>query len=499
LDLEIKFANPSQREFFYATARNQCFSGGFNNGKSFGACLKAFSLLATFPRYRMMIARQTYADLKKTTMETFFKICPRDFVKRHNEQDGFTELMNGSTILWMHLDKVEESSLRGLEINSALVDQAEETEEKVYDILDARIGRWDNAEIPSPMLEAYEKECSEKWPTNELTGKYIAPSYLWLLVNPDTQFHYIYRRYHPDSLEKNKDYFFVEGEWDQGLGSQEGYDAALRHDDEWVDKYVRGKWGISQAQIHRVHSQSLLEYDPKFIELLRRKGNLYRSMDHGETSPTCNLWFSAFSGVFIGYREYYVPNKVISEHRQAINDLSEGEIYSASYADPSIFHKESQKNGGFWTVADEYLTKDIPGKSIAWIAADNNEFATRNRINELLKPSDRYKHPLTGETPAPGIYFIKKSIEYPDGCFHAINQLGSQRRLLLGYENGKAIYCDDRDGKVTDHAYDPTRYFVSMHGSGTREPARKPPARSIKAYLNMVKKRKNTMGALSVQ
>lgn len=507
MDLEINFSNDQQRDFVHAVNRNQCFSGGFNNGKSFGACLKAIILLTTFPKYRMFIARETFKDLKITTMETFFKIMPAEYVVRHNEQDGYTELVNGSTVLWLHLDGVDESTLRGLEVNSGLVDQAEEIQEKVADILNARIGRWDNAEIPQSLLDSYKETNHEEWPKNELTGKYIAPSYLMYLCNPDTQYHFLYRRFHPDSLERRKDYFFVEGEWDPKLGSREAYDEALDHDEEWVDKYVKGRWGISAAQIHRIRSLSFLEYDPEFIKLLRRKGSLYRVMDHGETSPTCCLWFAVYQGVFICYKEYYVPNRVISEHRQGILAYSEFidergqtqvETYSANYADPSIFHQESKKQGGHWSVAQEYITRDIPGKPIVWLPADNNEHATRNRINELLKPSERFKHPVTGETPAPGIYFVKKSLEYDRGCFHAINQLGAQRRVLLGYDNGKAIYCDDRDEKVTDHAYDPTRYFVAQHGTPLSVQARTPPKRSIQAYLNLRKKQKKMIGAASI-
>src|SRR5271170_682215 len=133
MDLEITFANTAQRAFYYSNARNQCFSGGFNNGKTYAGCLKAFTLLSTFPKYRMCIARQTFADLKITTIQTFFKICPNELVARYNEQDGFLELLNGSVVYFKHLDKVDESTLRGLEINSALVDQAEEIDEKVYD------------------------------------------------------------------------------------------------------------------------------------------------------------------------------------------------------------------------------------------------------------------------------------------------------------------------------------------------------------------------------
>ena len=487
MELEITFANPAQRSFYYSNARNQCFSGGFNNGKTYAGCLKAFTLLSTFPKYRMCIARQTFADLKITTIQTFFKICPRELVARYNEQDGFLELLNGSVVYFKHLDKVDESTLRGLEINSALVDQAEEIDEKVYDILDARIGRWDDAIVPQGLLDKY-----PQWPRSR-KGKTLVPSYMMLLVNPDTQYHFIYRKFHPDSLERKQQYFFIEGEWDPSLGSEETYNEALLHDPEWVNKYVKGQWGISNAQIHRVWPDSFLEYSSELLEKIKRKGNLFRSMDHGDSSPTCCLWFAVLGGVHICYREYYIGNQVISVHRQNIVDLSENEKYSGNYADPQIFKKTAQKQGGFWTVADEYMTKDNEGPPLFWIPADNNEFSTRNRINELLRFNKQYTHPTTGVNPAPGIYFIKRNSDYPNGCYHAISHLQSQRRKLLGYFEGKAIYTDDREEGVTDHAYDPIRYYVAMHGSGKSIEERTPPPHSFKWFKQLAKRTKGQL------
>src|SRR5215831_4561461 len=135
MDLNIQFRNPEQERYYWATARNQCYSGGFSNGKTFCACLKTSSLLLTFPNYRLVIAREKYVDLKKTTMQTMFKILPPEVIKSHSLQDGITILKNGSTIFWMHLDSFDEQSLRGLEINSVLIDQAEEIDENIYLVL----------------------------------------------------------------------------------------------------------------------------------------------------------------------------------------------------------------------------------------------------------------------------------------------------------------------------------------------------------------------------
>ena len=95
---------------------------------------------------------------------------------------------------------------------------------------------------------------------------------MMLLVNPDTQYHYIYRKYHPDSLERKGKYFFVEGEWDPNLGSEETYNEALLRDPEWdlINTFVVSG-GISNAQIHRVWPDSFLEYSEELIDKIKRK------------------------------------------------------------------------------------------------------------------------------------------------------------------------------------------------------------------------------------
>lgn len=481
MDIEVSFRNPQQRELFYSIARNQCFSGGFNNGKTFIGCLKVLILLLTFDNSRWLIARQTFKDLKSTTMETFFKLCPKHLIRSHNSQDGITEFVNDSKVRWFHLDAADESTLKGFEINGYLVDQAEDTDEKMFDVLDARIGRWDEARVPQYLLDMF-----PNWPKSA-TGKYITPSYGILLCNPDNEFHYIWRKFHPDSIDRDPDFFFVEGEWDVNLGSAETYAKALKHDKEWVDKFVRGKWGSSSSAIHRVDKMSYLEYTPDLIEHIKQYGKLSRIMDHGDSAPTCCMWAAALDGVYIFYREYYMANAVISKHRQNIFDLSEEEQYSRNIADPQIFKKTAQKDGGFWSTADEYLTRDLEAPPLVWSPADNNELATRNRINELLASSSRFKHPVTKETPAPGIYFVKASTEYPWGCKESFRQMGSQRKVLLGTIDGKSIYSDDRDESIPDHAYDPCRYYIAAHGTQPNK-HRKIISKKTFAYYNQVAK-----------
>jgi len=480
MQLNVQFKNWQQEAVYYCTKRNQCFSGGLNNGKSWVLCLKAITLLLTFSNYRVIIARQTYKDLKRTTMQTFFAMCPTELVVSHNEQDGTTLLSNGSLIWWMHLDGVDENSLRGIEPNSIFIDQGEEVLEAVFLALDSRVGRWAHAVVPTNLLETY-----PEWPRKD--GRPIAPSYFYICCNPDTEFHFIYRKYHPDSVERDPNYFFVEGQWDANLGSEESYVEALKRDPEWVDKYVRGKWGASSSAIHFIRNASILEPTPELVKRVIEKGNLNRVMDHGVSAPTACSWVAAIDGVYIFYREYYVEDNRISFHRKAIADLSGNERYTADYADPHIFDKASQAKGGLYSVADEYRDSDLEGPPIFWLKADNNEFATRNRINELLTPTNRFKHPVTKESPAPGIYFIRATESYPHGCKETIRQTGAQRKKLLGTLDGKNLYSDDRDDKIVDHAYDTVRYYVAMHGTQPTQHQKKPPRNSFAYYQAVLK------------
>lgn len=496
MDLNISFFNEQQKLFFHNRLRNSCFSGGFGNGKTYAGCQRAVALLLRFPGYRYAIVRKSYSDLKRTTLQTFFKLLPggksSDLVSRHAEQDGVTEFVNGSRIDWLHSDKFDESTLRGLEVNSVLVDQAEEIDEAIYLVLDGRVGRWDKAAVPPDLLKA-----NPNWPYHAKTGRFLVPNYMDILVNPEHTLHWVYQRYHPESDVRQPDHFFISAPTDPSCYDPQTYEQMLKRDPEWVAKYVNGDWGVSDAQIHHVLSDSILQASPEFIAQILRKGALYRVLDHGDSAPTCCLWFAAFKGVHICYREYYLGNDVISNHRKAIATLSGNEYYVGNYADPSIFKTTAQKLGGFWSVADEYLDASLGSDPIVWVPADNNEFATRNRINELLHRDPSALHPITGAPNSPRLYFVQRSAEYPNGASHAIAQIKSQKRELLGSVNGKNYYSDDRESSIEDHAYDGIRYYVSIHGASLPEPKRRVPANSFLGLQKSIKKLRRIMDLAS--
>jgi hypothetical protein len=507
-DIIIRFVNKIQEEFTYCNKRNQNFNGGYGNGKSFGASNKAILLLSTFPRYRIGISRYSAKELSQSTMSTFFKCCPTELYNdayggRRNDRDGELRLINGSEVFWMHLDDYSEGDLRGKEFNSVITDQAEEISENIYQTLDARINRWDMAEIP----EFLNKDLFSK---NKFSGRPEPPCYNMLLFNPDITLHWIYRMFHPESsrvtdfcgpMEREERigdysgcYYYKHAAWfsaataDNPAVSDELKRAYLRKDQSWIDRFYWGKWGIAGGAIHYVSAQSIIEFNDKdtrplvlkLLEVIQKDGIKYRSMDHGESAPTCILWFCYLSpsviyknygvkskGIHICYREYYQPGKIIKYHREMIKSLSGDEKYYGNYADPAIFHKDSEKYGGFWRTADDYTDlrgftdpERLTAPPIHWTPADNNEMATRDAISELLQIDENTFDPITGLMGAPQIYFLKQhTVEYPHGCMQVIAQCQAARKKKIGNENGEDIYSDERaDGP--DHAYDPFRYYA---------------------------------------
>jgi hypothetical protein len=502
--ITINFLNESCETFFGFSKRNQCFSGGIGNGKTTVACQKALFLLLAFPGYRFIIARRVLSSLKSSTMETFFAQLDGGkesaYIESHNETDAITRFKNGSVVFWIHLDTANEKNLRGKEVNSAIIDQAEEIDENIYLTLNSRVGRWAHASVPEYMRP-------EEYPQDSY-GNPRPPSYMMILVNPEYEYHWVWRRYHPDSIEwqqKFKDsHDYIECGTDRNAYDAETLRELESHDDEWKERFFKGKWGISSGAIHHVHSDSILTVRKDWLENLLNKSALYRAFDHGEAAPTCCTWWACFKGQHYCYREYYMPKQVISYHRTEIDALgyrqvNDGSItrtiketYLATVADPQIFKKTTQKNGAFWTVANEYLDKSIDAPPFACIPADNNELGTRNRINEYLHKTMTLDNPLTGEAGGRRLYFITPIEGTNYGVSRIIQQVKQQKREILDTINGKAIYSDDRDKSIEDHAYDTLRYYVAHHAKSLTPVQLKPQPGTYGHMLSTMKALKKT-------
>ncbi len=386
--------------------------------------------------------------------------------------------------------------------------------------MDARVGRWDGAKVPEHLLlqmtpKDYLRENMERdeildaiqkyslWPRNAFGDNFLVPNHFDVLCNPDEagELHWIYRWYHPNSIERKPEYFYIERATDERLGDAATMASMKSRDEEWVDTYFKGTWGASKAQIHTINKLSYISHKEhgkekvdELIERIRSRAAIFRVLDHGETGITCCTWWAALGNVHICFLEYYISNALISANRRNIEDITQLyklEVYY-NLADPDIGKKHSQKDDEHTTVQAAYLDVDLcDAPTIAWQLASNNELATRDRINEFLALNEKYKHPITEETPGPRIYYLLYDKEnWPHGVDKVVAQTKMQRKKLLGSDNGKNIYSIERDDTITDHSYDTQRYYVAHHAVGLAPIKKKPPRMSFAYYKAMADRRK---------
>jgi len=203
INLEFEPASPAQIYFCNSTKRNILFNSGYGAGKTYVGSYKILLLLLKFNKSRAVIGRQKYTDLMKTTAQTFFQVCPSELYEEkyggaRADARGYLRLINGSEVFFMHFDNMDIKSIKSLEINFLLLDQAEEISEAIYLGLDSRLGRKSDAEVPEDLLAL-----NPNWPRNELTNAPLVPPYSFILINPpdEGEANYLIQRFHPDSLE----------------------------------------------------------------------------------------------------------------------------------------------------------------------------------------------------------------------------------------------------------------------------------------------------------
>lgn len=505
----LRWASDEQRIGFEYGPYPLCLSGGFGSGKTVVACLKLLYLMSRFPNSRWLVARRKWVDLTKTTMQTFFKLCPPQAYSlgRRSDQEKILVLNNGSTVYWQQLDDPEIATvIQGVEINGFFIDQAEEIDEEIFEKLSSRVGRWDQAEVPDDAIA--EAGGLDNWAWKNFDGQAQVPPYIIIACNPDNELHWIYRRFHPDSPEwsespgighdgkpipsyKDQGYLMLTMPSDSNRFLTK---AALQQlsvrDESFQKRFRRGEWGIPEGQIHVVSDLSLIPGTQELVDKIKRTSVLHRSLDHGDTAPTVCAWYAVDrQGNIWFYREYYQPDKRISDHRFNVWKMSGDESYVRQLADPSIFDQSAQKGGEKWSVAEEWAdTVSLDRRTaVWWEPADNNELGTRNRINEYLAIDPDRVHPITGQKGSPRLFFITRTPEYPQGCDEIVKDVRSQRRERIGMSLGKPIFSDERDGNVRDHGYDVVRYAVASRPSPSKESNRKVPARSFEGIRRQIK------------
>lgn len=214
LDLNIQYEpGQKQKEFHDHSEKYRLFLGAWRAGKTYSGCYEAFRHSIVYPGNFGLIGRKNFADLRDTTIKTFFEICPEELIRNYHKTEHRLTFTNGSQILFRELKDGE--GLGSLNLGFFYIDEAEQVRENVFDRLQGRL-------------------------SNTKTGRQCG----WVSSNPPNKDHWIYKRFVED---KQEDYSITYAStYENAKYLPAGYISSIeKMPVSWQKKYLHGHFGFT--------------------------------------------------------------------------------------------------------------------------------------------------------------------------------------------------------------------------------------------------------------
>lgn len=218
---------PHQKQLEFMDAvfsfKHEClmFGGAAGGGKTFVSLATLIALAKLFPNSKSHVIRESLPSLKRTTIPTFFKLCPKSFIRSYHQTDHIVTFTNGSTLEFFpenyNMDK-NLTRFDGLETNFFLIEECQEIQKRTFEKCKLRVGRHIIPKQP-PRLILLTCNPSQQWPKTEfhepaMEGK-LNPSYFYkralMIDNPTLPAEYLAAMENLDDVTRA---VFVNGDWD---------------------------------------------------------------------------------------------------------------------------------------------------------------------------------------------------------------------------------------------------------------------------------------------
>jgi hypothetical protein len=217
---------PKQLEFIEAVFSGKysflCYGGAMGGGKSYVCLAIAILLAKVYPGSIWCVIRESLPTLKKTSLATFMKVCPKQFIAGYNQQDQTVTFTNGSKMLFMAEDYANDKDFdrfKGLEVSGFILEQIEELNEGLLDVCFIRAGRHKLPKQPPPLVIANVNP-TLMWPKAKIYDAYnsgtLPPDWFYLPAkitdNPalSTDNAYMDRLKNLDALTYRR---LIDGDW----------------------------------------------------------------------------------------------------------------------------------------------------------------------------------------------------------------------------------------------------------------------------------------------
>jgi len=229
------------------------YGGAAGGGKTF-VSLAVFVLLAkVYPGSRWFVVRESLPTLKRTTIPSFLKLCPRQFIRSYNQTDQIVTFRNGSQLTFFPENYNADKNLTrfdGIEANGFLIEEGQEINRKTFEKCKLRAGR------------------------HILPGVQKQPKPIILITcNPSNN--WTKKEFHEPFIEGrlSKDYFYLKATMSDNPSLPEDYLEGLENLDEVTKAvFVRGDWNV-------------LDVDRPFIYAFDKKKTVFKGLELDQSEP----------------------------------------------------------------------------------------------------------------------------------------------------------------------------------------------------------------------
>lgn len=463
-----------QYKFFYSRKPIQIFAGGFANGKTTSAVVKAFNLAKDYPGSSGLIARSTYPKLNDTIRKEYLAWCPPATIKRRPTLDDNTLIhTNGTTVQFRYAaqrgrsrdDGSTSSNLLSATYDWIVVDQIEDPEFEHKDFLDL-LGRLRGQTTYMPPMGDEE----------DVSMPDTGPRWLILTANPARNWFYRevvqpFLMYAVRGIKTEKLIIdkstglclidLIEGDtYSNKDNLPEDYIRNLEatYTGQMRDRYLLGKWEAYEGLVHPGYdpSRHLITREQAMKHLqdcVKRhvKLRVLEGYDFGITVPSCYLFsFVDDRGRVFVIDGYYRKEFDYTEQPDEIRRIRER--YSRwlvakdpIIADPAIFRRQviaGRETGD--TLAALYR-----GLGIDMRAGASDVASGLAKVNTYLAGLPHVTHPATGEDGGPLLYFTED-----------LDFIQNEISAYYWRRNPQGDYIDEPQDR-NDHAMTTIKYMLS--------------------------------------
>lgn len=282
-------------------------------------------------RSRFAVVRNTYPELRDTTIKTCLDWFPELYFGKYNEtkktytiydHDDATGMDVEVELIFKALDSAEDvRDLLSLELTGAHVDECREVKRDIIKGLMGRVGRYPsmkNIDADLPFIKQYIEENNLTPIIDPETGKispFLSPPQISLTTNYPSSKHYLYKDFVGKPIDGYRIYECDQSENKHNL--RPGYYEDLEKDyadrPDLLKTLVRGQWGVT-VQGKLVYPEFTRSYHVAKTPIKPSSPTkIIRGWDNTGLCPAISLSFISPTGQWLIFKEFCFEDKGIMD------------------------------------------------------------------------------------------------------------------------------------------------------------------------------------------